>query len=192
LKTIFLLDQFTVHHIENKNDVPVVHHPTRLERKIQDRQKDFDAVAWCLRPDFTMDDISKNEFGKPLLGPLYLGISHSHEQVVTCWAPENFGIDIQKVEEKIHRIATKFAHSSELDFAKDAQKLTLIWSAKESVFKYFGHQVDFATEMRVMPFDLSDGNFILRYDGIHHKNQYFRITFKKLNDAYLTIAKPQP
>jgi phosphopantetheinyl transferase len=85
----------------DKHLVPDSVHPNRSERKINDRQKDFDAVEICLAPDFSWNDITKDENGKPFLGSQFLGISHSNEMVVVCWSEENFGLDIQYVEEKI-------------------------------------------------------------------------------------------
>jgi phosphopantetheinyl transferase (holo-ACP synthase) len=191
LKTTLSLGNLSIQFVLNKHLVPDYVHPKRNERKIIDRQKDFDAVGLCIAPHFSWDDITKVENGKPFIGSQFLGISHSNDKVVVCWSEENFGLDIQYVEEKIHRIASKFINDNELQFATNAEFLTLIWSAKEAVFKFHGHLVDFAGEMTVHPFGLDDEEFILHYHGKHHKNQYFRVSFKKIDDAYLTLALPQ-
>lgn len=190
MKSNITINNLCIHFIEDKNLVPVIDHPLRKERKILDRQKDFDAVALCLAPNHTWDDVSKDEYGKPFLQQQFLGISHSQDLLVVAWQPTNFGMDIQKIEDRIHRIAPKFTNAKEKLFALDAEMLTLIWSAKESVFKFFGHHVDFAEEMTVQPFPITDHDFILEYHGKHHKNQYFRVSFAKINDAYLTLAQP--
>jgi hypothetical protein len=190
LKTIIDLSDFAIHHIPDKYLIPVFDHPARMERKILDRQKDFDAVAYCLAPQYGWDDIQKNEFGKPMLHGQILGISHSHEQVVVAWGDANFGLDIQRTDDKIHRLASKFINDEEAVFANDIETLTIIWSAKEAVFKFFGHSVDFAKEMFVSPFKITDDSFVLEYRGIQHKIQYFRISFIPIQDAYLTLAQP--
>lgn len=191
MKTTLSLGNLSIQFVLNKHLVPDSVHPKRNERKIIDRQKDFDAVGLCIAPHFSWDDITKVENGKPFIGSQFLGISHSNDKVVVCWSEENFGLDIQYVEEKIHRIASKFINDNELPFATSAEFLTLIWSAKEAVFKFHGHLVDFAGEMTVQPFGLDDKEFILHYHGKHHKNQYFRVSFQKIDNAYLTLALPQ-
>ncbi len=190
MKTIIEISDISLQYVPDKFLIPVFDHPLRQERKILDRQKDFDAVAYCISPDYSWDDIQKNEFGKPMLRTQHIGISHSHEQLIVGINHENFGVDIQRVDEKIHRLASKFTNISERNFADNEEMLTLIWSAKESVFKFFGHAVDFSQEMTVSPFQLSDSSFVVQYSGKLHKIEYFRVSFVQINGAYLTLAKP--
>lgn len=191
MKTTHNLGNLSIQFVTDKHLVPDSVHTKRAERKITDRQKDFDAIEYCISPEFNWNDITKDENGKPFICNQFLGISHSKEKVAVCWSTMNFGIDVQCIEEKILRIANKFSNIEERQFADNAEFLTLIWSAKEAVFKYHGHLVDFAEEMTVQPFALNDGEFILHYHGKHHKNQYFRVSFVKIDNAYLTLALPK-
>jgi hypothetical protein len=80
------------------------------------------------------------------------------------------GVDVEAATPRIDRILKKFLHPEELDWlnkqgilaSKDFQGdglfspfllPTLLWSAKESVFKWYGEgQVDFSEHIRLNPF----------------------------------------
>jgi phosphopantetheinyl transferase len=81
-------------------------------------------------------------------------------------------VDVEEATPRIDRILQKFLHPEELDWlskqallaSKDIQGddpgsayllPTLLWSAKESVFKWYGSgQVDFSEHIRLSPFSL--------------------------------------
>ncbi len=101
-------------------------------------------------------DIDYDTYGKPFLPGLnsHISISHSHNWLVTVLnEKEETGVDIELKKEKIKAIAHKFCNAAELDFAKDdILKLTLIWAAKESVYKLYGKRsIDFKTQLCVDP-----------------------------------------
>ncbi|HEX5555010.1 MAG TPA: 4'-phosphopantetheinyl transferase superfamily protein [Chitinophagaceae bacterium] len=68
------------------------------------------------------------------------------------------GIDVEKITPKITRVAHKFLHPAELAFIDPAcsmEHLTLCWSAKEAVYKWYGEGgVDFKEHIRLQPFVL--------------------------------------
>lgn len=81
----------------------------------------------------------KNEFGKPLLIENDYNISISHcENYAVAALNKNYpiGIDIQKFEEKLDQVKTKFLSNDELLYNNmTISKLCVLWSAKEAIYK---------------------------------------------------------
>lgn len=84
--------------------------------------------------------LKKNANGKPYLDnfPLNFSISHSFEYVAVIVSDKNVALDIEKINEKVLRVKEKFINED--DFSKnDLFDVSLIWSAKESIYKYVDH-----------------------------------------------------
>ena len=106
--------------------------------------------------------IAKDEHGKPFLQ------NHSHPISVTHSYPyvaaiihrnQEVGIDLEKLKtDKILRIAPKFMSDMELAYAKaDPRISTLIWCAKESLYKLHGRKfVIFKDDLEIEPFEMAD------------------------------------
>lgn len=79
--------------------------------------------------------------GKPSLKDgRYISISHSFSYAVIYLADTNVGVDIEKKQEKIIRLASKYCNERELTLKPDNREeqltyFTQIWSAKEAVYK---------------------------------------------------------
>jgi 4'-phosphopantetheinyl transferase len=100
--------------------------------------------------------ILKNGDNKPRLlvsGESYeVSISHAFEYAAVIISQDRkVGIDIEKTDNRIHRVKHKFCSDAELEFAQDhTDKLTLIWSAKEALYKlYSKKQVIFKENLGV-------------------------------------------
>ena len=82
---------------------------------------------------------------------------------------DRVGVDVEEATPKINRILQKFLHPSEMDWLVEQPGFstainmndpasayllpTLLWSAKESVFKWYGSgQVDFSEHIRLTAF----------------------------------------
>ncbi len=67
----------------------------------------------------------------------HVSISHSYPFAVACISKKPFtGIDLEKKDRNVQKIAPRFLNPMELELWKDdALKLTLAWSAKESIYK---------------------------------------------------------
>ncbi|MEY4987211.1 MAG: hypothetical protein RL567_990 [Bacteroidota bacterium] len=67
----------------------------------------------------------------------HISISHSYPFAVACISKKNYtGIDIEKRDRNVKKIAPRFLNPSELaQWQEDSLKLTLAWSAKESIYK---------------------------------------------------------
>ena len=78
---------------------------------------------------------------KPFLDTQKIGISHSRNFVAVIVSDTNeVSIDIEKISERSKRIVPKFLSTKEQSLFDIQNKLitTLLWSAKETVYKYYG------------------------------------------------------
>jgi 4'-phosphopantetheinyl transferase len=66
-----------------------------------------------------------------------ISISHSYPFAVACLSKKQFtGIDLEKNNRNVQKIAPRFLNPAELlEWNGDNLKLTLAWSAKESIYK---------------------------------------------------------
>lgn len=98
-------------------------------------------------------------FGKPhLKDGSYISITHSFVfSALMISSTAEVGIDIEKQRDKIRKIADKFTgyEQNYLDKAQLVEKLTVIWCAKESLYKSFGRAgVSFKQHCKVIPFEM--------------------------------------
>ncbi len=105
----------------------------------ESHKKGFLAVRKLLEIAGLSDfDLFYTEDGKPhLKDGRKITISHSFEFSVIAISDTEIGIDIEKNRDKIQRIASKFI-GNEADYLVDehlTEQLTVIWGAKESLFK---------------------------------------------------------
>jgi phosphopantetheinyl transferase len=86
-------------------------------------------------------NLAKNERGKMMLkeSDLKVSISHSENLVAVAFSTFQFGIDIQKFNEKIPRLAAKFIPEQDLNLIKNDSNFDQIshvhWGIKEALFK---------------------------------------------------------
>ena len=141
-----------------------------LQRSITHPHKRLQHLAgrWLLKflyDDFPYDLIKIADTRKPfLLNEAYhFSISHCGDYAAAIVSNKHrVGVDIEKPTEKIERIQYKFLNEAELEFVElgswralskslsRIQILTLLWSAKEAVFKWYGNgEVDFSSHIRL-------------------------------------------
>lgn len=107
-------------------------------------------------------DLYYDDSGKPHLkdGNL-ISITHSHNFTgIIISKSEEVGIDIEKQREKILRIAHKFTPFEEYRTLANTtaivRKLTIVWGAKESLYKIYGQQgISFLHHINVADFSFS-------------------------------------
>jgi 4'-phosphopantetheinyl transferase len=143
---------------------------------------------------YTDFDLYYDEFGKPHLHDgKYISITHSHQFSAIILSDEVVGIDIELQREKIIRIADKFAET-EFSFLKPEEKneyirkLTVIWGAKEAVFKIRNEKgISFKDHIKVDTFEMNEvkTNAELHFDGIIKD---FEIHFEEIEDFTLVYA----
>ena len=108
-------------------------------------------------------DLHYDAFGKPYLNcGRHISITHSHHFAAIIISDETVGIDMELQREKIIRIADKFV-DSEFKYLNSEpieeyiQKLTVIWGAKEAIFKIRNEKgISFKNHIQVSPFSLDE------------------------------------
>ena len=153
-----------------------------LQREITHPHKRLQHLAgrWLLKylfPDFPVALIQIADTRKPYLEneTYHFSISHCGDYAaVIVSKTERVGIDIEIPTEKVGRIKNKFLHHDELlmldrnELTKGPSiyKLTLLWSCKEAVYKWWSYGgVDFSERIRLQHFELQrsgllNGQFI--------------------------------
>ena len=127
------------------------------------RQKEFLAVRVLISKLLGVENsVIYNSDGRPSLLNRDEKISISHTQgyaSVIIHPNRTVGVDIEQCREKIFRIKHKFLSAFELahvDLQNELKYLTLLWSAKETLYKISdNHLVEFDEDMEVAPLTLS-------------------------------------
>lgn len=111
--------------------------------------------------DFPLEEILIADTRKPFLPDeqYHFSISHcGNYAAAIASAQQRVGIDIEQPTEKIFRIIHKFLNADERQILNEPmsssqllQTATLLWSAKEAMFKWYGAGgVDFRKHMHIM------------------------------------------
>jgi phosphopantetheinyl transferase len=130
-----------------------------------------------------------NEWGKPVLKDgRFLSISHDKNFVGIVIHDKEIGLDIQTVEDRIHRIAKKFCNEAELSQFQTTEELTAIWCTKEAIFKFFGTEVPFAESITVTSINWDSEEIIANYLGVHG-GQIFSLKLINLNNTFVVYTQ---
>jgi phosphopantetheinyl transferase len=146
-----------------------------------------------LQLGYTDADLYYDASGKPhLTDGKYISISHSHQLAVVIVSNQAVGVDVELVREKVAKIGPKFC-ASELqylapDLTTETQRLTVIWGAKEAVFKIVNREgISFNHHIFVGPFELSSTktSALLSFDSLHRP---FSIQYQLIANYALVYA----
>ncbi|WP_309642677.1 4'-phosphopantetheinyl transferase superfamily protein [Flavobacterium sp.] len=138
-------------------------------------------------------DLHYDAFGKPYFDDgKHISISHSHEFSSIILSNQNVGIDLEMQRDKITAIAHKFAETeshflnpTEKDYI---QKLTVIWGAKEAIFKIRNEVgISFKDHIRIHPFEINQKQTNATLDFENKKTQY-AIFFEEVENFTLVYA----
>jgi phosphopantetheinyl transferase len=170
--------------IEEEEDFFLQHVP--LQREITHPHKRLQHLAGryllqYLFPDFPINLIKIADTRKPYLEDeaYHFSISHCSSYAAAIVSKDNrVGVDIEVPTPKVEKIMHKFLHEEEMPMVSevgamgnDTAKLTLLWSMKEAMFKWWGMgDVDFKTMLRINEAGTGDeslftGNF--QKNGAH-------------------------
>lgn len=102
--------------------------------------------------------IEKDEYNNPYLSKIqgFVSLSHtSNYAVAVVSLEEEVGIDIEKISNKLSRVAHKFLSEPEsLHAGDDLLKMCIYWCAKESLYKWFGKKnLSFKDNIFIEPFE---------------------------------------
>ena len=149
------------------------------------RKKEFICSRLLLKEYNSDLQISYTENGSPILSnEEFISISHSANLIVIAVSKKNIGIDIQEITEKPKKLFSKFGNSHHTDLSKE--KCTLIWSIKESVFKYHKiGNVDFRKDIYIPSFTEKEKRKL----KITFKNKVtLSVFYKRINNYYLSYV----
>lgn len=138
--------------------------------------------------------IHYTEHGKPRIDSGNISISHSNTFVGIIFSEQKqVAIDIELASERVERLADKFISADEQFFLeRDTFYKTLIWSAKEALYKMDHHDLfDFKKNYTILPFEINKdgGNFmgIVKSDTFE-KEYTLHYSFME-NNAVVWIAR---
>jgi 4'-phosphopantetheinyl transferase len=129
--------------------------------------------------------IIKNHLGKPYLEDEdgHISLSHSGNMSAAIFnTSDSCGIDLELYDERISRIAHKFTSEAEFFLLpNDMYKacLCLLWSAKETVFKYGSiHDVDFKKQINLLNIDFETQTMAFVFKKVNpekHLKVFYRV-----------------
>jgi phosphopantetheinyl transferase len=167
------------------SNVPLQNEVTHPHKRLQHLAGRF--LLQFLLPDFPYELIRIASTRKPFLPneQYHFSISHCGDYAAAIVSSnQRVGIDIEIPTAKIERIKEKFLNEKEFKIfniqysmfnsqlpTPDSKLTTLLWSAKESVFKWYGHgKVDFRQHIQLEQ----------QYEGFETINCYFAKTNQQL------------
>ena len=144
-------------------------------------------------------EIQYHDSGKPVLVNcnLHISISHSADLVVAMVSNQKNGIDVERIDRNIDRVAKRFLSHEEYSHIQnlDKQQMAKIiyWGAKESIFKCSDYQgINFYKQIIIHPFKVeNDGNFtgMLIADDITEHFELWHFKFKNNMVVYCVEDK---
>lgn len=100
--------------------------------------------------------------GKPYMADesCHISFSHADGYAAVAVSDQNTALDIEICSPRVEKVAQRFMHNAEWAFVNADDRLsylTLIWSAKEALFKYFDQSmVVFKEHFRIAPFSIKE------------------------------------
>ncbi len=90
---------------------------------------------------------------KPVIGnlPLNISISHTKERVAVALSSSPTGLDMEIINNRALKIASRFINEKDTMFIDpdDAKDTTLLWTAKEAVYKLDNSLVNFKNDIQI-------------------------------------------
>ena len=155
-------------------------------------REQFLAVRKILQLENPSYKIRYDESGKPSINSdLNISISHSNRMAAIVFSGySRAGIDIELKESKIIKIKDKFLNEYEKlknEFQSDLDYLTMIWTAKESIYKALGIKgVSFSDDIIIKNLNENKGQGYY----INGKEKYkFELIFFSIDDYILCYAQ---
>jgi phosphopantetheinyl transferase len=173
-------EQFFLAHVPLQNNIT---HPHKRLQHLAGRY-----LLKYLFPDFPNKEILIADTHKPYLpnDRYHFSISHCGDYAAAIVSSKyRSGIDIEQPSDKVARVMHKFLHENDITFMNHSylydrsplQLLTIMWSAKEALYKWFGFgEVDFKEHMQLT-------------SAIVFQNEELQLpfVFKKEKHIHLTI-----
>ena len=167
--------------------------------KSEIHRRGFMSIRQLLAVEGYVDhDLFYDDDGKPhLKDGTHISITHSFTFSAIVLSDQEVGIDIEQQRPKILRIARKFTPVREYRTIanEDAliRKLTIVWCAKESLYKSFARRgVSFLEHIRVEDFNLDHDSTVARvhYKGKSGDYAVRFLEFEGYSCAYAILQQP--
>jgi len=168
-----------------------------ISMKSELHQRGFLSVRHLLKEaGYTDFDLYYTDNGKPhLTDGKHISITHSYTFSALIVSDVEVGIDIEKNREKIKIIQNKFVNFERGFIHKDddyIQQLTVIWGAKESLYKIYPYGgLTFKNDIDINSFKISDKK-TTGYIKVEGWNKNYDIRFKQLDGFTLVYALETP
>ena len=122
----------------------------KTDVKNENKKKEFYASRvliekMCEELNILFEGIRKDNNGKPHLikSKYHISISHKFPYVSVIFDTKKCGIDIERIDEKVKKIKSKFlSEDEELVVGENLKKLVEYWSIKETAYKVDGTTID--------------------------------------------------
>ncbi len=133
-------------------------------------------------------DLIKDEYGKPHLPNDDRMVSISHTVgYASVMIGAQAAVDVQEFRPKIVRMADRFLDADERKMAPDVERTTLLWAAKEVIYKFNGKPgLDFRDPITIHQIHPSYLETSFIYQG---KIQHLELGWKMLDGAALVWLK---
>ena len=176
--------------------VPIRKNITHLHKRLQHYAGRY--LLRFLFPDFPYEEILIADTNKPYLEneAYHFSISHCGDYAAAIVSMDfHVGIDIEIPVEKILKIKHKFINTkeelffSQVNSSQQIDFATLIWSSKETLFKWYGKgNLDFKEMMNVDLEPSIKNDFYIGYINSPILNKSFEIYYKKFDHLILTFT----
>lgn len=98
--------------------------------------------------------------GRPFINGCQLSISHTNGLAVVAIHPTHpVTVDVETITPRVAKVASRFINPNEAKMIDPTNQLTwqtLIWCAKEALFKYWDEtEIDFKEHLHVLPFTIN-------------------------------------
>ncbi len=162
------------------NTVPLtqlIHHPHKRLQHLAGR-----FILQHLDADFPLNDILISATNKPYLpsGFLHFSISHCGDYAAAIISKKTrAGIGVEIPKHKIISIRKKFMNEEEYlltDQLSEQLLATIIWSAKEAVFKWYGTgSVDFKKHIRIQSLTKLNDQYVLQVLFLKNEHTFLKV-----------------
>ncbi len=162
------------------------------------RLTEFLASRYCVRLLAGIDEeltLVKDEHGKPSVKghPLHISITHClgyAGAIISRKGP--VGMDIEPIHSRVMRIVSKFLSNKELSYLTPSREIdlaTLMWSAKESIYKYYGQKgLSFSRDINLQLPIGNDSGYIDAIAIASSGNTHHKVHFSRLGGIMLTYV----
>jgi 4'-phosphopantetheinyl transferase len=146
-------------------------------------------MQMCRLVNVEFKGIIKDEHGKPYLkdNTIEMSLTHTTEFIGVVFSKRlSVGIDIEKPRTQIFKVIGRLCVESEIEWMNDdLEKATILWSAKEALYKLYGkRKVDFKENLFLKEIN---GTLLGEIKMPDHKAEH-KIFIEKLPNHLLVLA----